>query len=162
MKRLLVAFAALASFVSVLRAEPVKSEPAPAWEMKDLAGNPVGSAELKGKIVIVDFWATWCPPCIGEIPQFVQLSKKYGKDGVVFVGISLDQGDTAPAKVKAFVAKYGVPYRISMVDDDVAKAFSLGESIPMTVIVDRSGNIRDRVTGAVPADYEKTIQSFLK
>ena len=111
-------------------------------------------------MVVIDFWATWCPPCRAEIPGYVELQKKYGKDGLVIVGASLDQA--GPEVVKKFVEKYGVSYQIVMGDDDVFRAFGGGESIPMTVIVDRAGNIRDRKVGAVPAaDYEKVVKSFL-
>ncbi len=161
MKRLLVALALAASLVSLARAEPVNPTPAPAWTLTDLAGKTVSSADLKGKVVIVDFWATWCPPCRAEIPGYVDLSKKYAAQGLVVVGISMDQ--TGPATVKKFVDKYAVSYPIFMADDTIFKNFGGGESIPMTVIIDRDGNIRDRKTGAVPtAEYEKTVQSFLK
>ena len=156
----LCALAAACGLLSSGRAEPVAPAAAPAWKLVALDGKPVTSDQFKGKVVVIDFWATWCPPCRAEIPGYVELQKKYGKDGLVIVGASLDQA--GPEVVKKFVEKYGVSYQIVMGDDDVFRAFGGGESIPMTVIVDRAGNIRDRKVGAVPAaDYEKVVKSFL-
>ena len=151
---------ALVGLVPVSRAEPVAPSAAPAWKLVGLDGKAISSDQFKGKVVVIDFWATWGPPCRAEIPGYVELQKKYGKDGLVIVGASMDQAGVEV--VKKFVEKYGVSYTIVMGDDDVFRAFGGGESIPMTVIVDRSGNIRDRKVGAVPtAEYEKVVKSFL-
>jgi len=80
--------------------------PAPAWKLKDLDGKDVTSEQFKGKVVVLDFWATWCPPCRGEIPGYVELQKKYGKDGLLIVGISMD--DKGPEPVKEFVQEQGI------------------------------------------------------
>src|SRR5690606_21316725 len=77
-----------------------KLGPAPSWRLEDLAGRSVTSEQFKGKVVVVDFWATWCPPCRAEIPGYTQLQEKYGKDGFMIVGISLDQA--GPDVVKRF------------------------------------------------------------
>ncbi|HYP16122.1 MAG TPA: TlpA disulfide reductase family protein, partial [Opitutus sp.] len=95
---LLVALGAAA----IGRAEPVAPTPAPSWKLKDVNGNVVSSEQFKGKVVVVDFWATWCGPCRVEIPGYVALQKKYADDLVV-IGMSLDaQG---PGVVKKFVEK---------------------------------------------------------
>ena len=79
--------------------------PAPTWSLKDVDGKPVSSEQFKGKVVVVDFWATWCPPCREEIPGYIALQKKYGKDALVVIGVSLDQA--GPSVVKDFAAKNG-------------------------------------------------------
>ena len=147
-----------------LRAEPVAPRPAPDWKLKDVNGNVVSFDQFKGKVVVVDFWATWCGPCRTEIPGYVKLQKKYAKDGLVIVGMSVDtQG---PKVVKDFIAQHGVDYQIVMADDDVEEAFGGDqpiEAIPTTFIIDRDGKIRDRKTGAEEtAEYEKTILQYLK
>jgi thiol-disulfide isomerase/thioredoxin len=83
-----------------------KLGPAPAWKLQDLNGKPL--AELKGKVVVLDFWATWCGPCRMEIPGYIEMTKKYGKDGLVIVGASVDQA--GPEVVKAFADKMGINY----------------------------------------------------
>jgi thiol-disulfide isomerase/thioredoxin len=137
-----------------------KLGPAPAWKLQDLNGKPVRSDQFKGKIVIVDFWATWCPPCREEIPGYIELQKKYGNEGVVIVGVSLDQG--GPAVVKPFAAKYQINYPLVMGDEQIVAAFGGVEGIPTTFLIDRSGQIRDRKVGSEEtASYEKKIASVL-
>ena len=134
--------------------------PAPSWKLKDVDGKVVTSDQFNGKVVVVDFWATWCPPCKEEIPGYIELVKKYGKDGLVIVGVSLDQG--GPEVVKAFAAKAKVNYQLVMGDDEIAAAFGGMEAIPTTFLIDRNGKIRDRKVGAEPAaDYEKKIRALL-
>ena len=143
-----------------LRAE-AKSEPAPAWKLKDVDGKTVSSEEFHGKVVVLDFWATWCPPCRAEIPGYVELQKKYGGDGLAIVGVSLDQG--GPAVVKQFIASQGVTYQIVMGDDKIADAFGGVEAIPTTFIIDRKGVIRYRKMGSMPAaEFEAVLRPILK
>jgi thiol-disulfide isomerase/thioredoxin len=134
--------------------------PAPAWKLQDLSGKVVSSDEFKGKVVVLDFWATWCGPCRMEIPGYVELVKKYGKDGFTVVGVSIDQA--GPDVVKQFVAKNGVNYPMVMADEKVAADFGGVEAIPTTFLIDRAGQIRDRKVGAEEtAEYEKKIVSLL-
>ncbi|HVW22295.1 MAG TPA: TlpA disulfide reductase family protein [Opitutaceae bacterium] len=158
-----------------LRAVPLKQPaPMPAWQLKDVDGNPVSSADFKGKVLVVDFWATTCAPCLKEIPGYVALQARYGAAGLVFVGISTDDGGPkAPALVKKYLrvydakaAKEGRPafnYRILMATADVEAAFGGLDGVPTTFIVDRQGRIRDKKVGLVPAAaYEKTLLGYLR
>ena len=146
---------------AVAAAKPLpKLGTAPKWELQDLNGRKVSSEEFKGKIVVVDFWATWCGPCRVEIPGYIELQKKYGKDGLAIVGVSVDQ--QGPAVVKPFADKNGVNYTMLMADEAVVGAFGGVEAIPTTFLIDRNGQIRDRKVGAEEtADYEKKILAVL-
>jgi peroxiredoxin len=134
--------------------------PAPQWKLKDVHGTVVSSEQFKGKVVVVDFWATWCGPCRTEIPGYVDLQRKYGKDGLVVVGVSMDEA--GPKVVEEFVKKFGVNYQMVMGDDAVQSAFGGMDAIPTTFLIDRAGKIRDKKVGAEPTEeYEKKVLALL-
>jgi thiol-disulfide isomerase/thioredoxin len=146
---------------ALLRADPVPPTPAPAWKLKDVDGKVVSSDQFKGKVVVLDFWATWCPPCKAEIPGYVELQKKYGADGLVFVGVSVDE--EGPEVVRKFVKDHAINYPIVMFDEGIIKAYAILEGYPTTFIIDRDGKIRDKKVGKRPtAEYEKQILAILK
>ena len=139
---------------------PALTQSAPAWKLKDLDGHAVSFAQFKGKVVVVDFWATWCGPCIGEIPGYIELQKKYGTEGLVIVGISVDR--KSPAYVKKFAVSKGINYNLVMADDSVMDAFGGVESIPTTFLINREGRIVHRKVGAMPhEEYEKLVAAAL-
>lgn len=159
-------FSGLFAVAPVLRAvdapapAKAKSDTAPTWSLTDLDGKPVGSEALKGKVVVVDFWATWCGPCVHEIPGYVELQKKYAERGLVIVGLSLDQ--KGEAAVRPFAKRMKVNYPLALATPEVIAAFGDIESIPTTFLIDREGKIRHRKLGAMEtADYEKLILPLL-
>lgn len=133
------------------------SGPAPDWKLPLVSGGMLSSADLEGKILVIDFWATWCPPCRAEIPDYVKLQDAYRDKGVVFVGISLDQGAGAEGKVSKFIDEQGINYPIVMGNAEVAEAFGGVEAIPTTFLVDREGQLVDRKVGYKPAAYFEAL-----
>ena len=138
---------------------PVLGE-APAWNLVTLDGKPIGRDQLIGKTVVIDFWATWCGPCIHEIPGYVALQKKYAERGLVIVGVSVDRkGETV---VPPFAKKMSINYPLALATQDVIEAFGGIEAIPTTLLIDREGKIRHRKVGAMETeDYEKHLIPLL-
>jgi thiol-disulfide isomerase/thioredoxin len=137
------------------------SHPLWAQQFETPSGAALAMAGFQGKPLLLNFWATWCPPCVAEIPGYIALQKKYGKDGLVIVGISLDQ--KGPSVVKPFMAKMGINYPIVMADEDTPAAFGGVEAIPTTFIIDRAGMIRERKLGAEAVEsYEQRLLVYLK
>jgi len=158
-----VAPVATATVPAVTVARPVSTlpvvGPSPAWSTIDLEGKPISAESLQGKVVVVDFWATWCPPCVYEIPGYVYLQKKYADQGLVIVGFSVDQNAAA---VPPFAKKYGINYPIAIVGEEMAELFGGLEGTPMTFLIDREGNIRHKKIGAMETDdYEKLLAPLL-
>ena len=145
----------------ILRAaDDFKPAPAPAWQLKDVNGTVVSFDQFKGKVVVLDFWATWCAPCRSEIPGYVALQEKYARAGLVMVGVSLDR--EGPEVVKKFMTDQKINYQIVLGDEKIAEAFGGVEAIPTTFIIDRQGTIRYRKVGAMPADeFESVVTPFL-
>ena len=133
---------------------------APAWALVDLAGKPVTSESLKGKVVIVDFWATWCGPCRAAIPHLVDLHKTYKDKGFEVVGVSLDQ--QGPAVVQSFVTQHEIPYTIAMGNQKVVSDFGGVRGIPTAFIISQDGKIYRKIVGLVPREqYEKDVIALL-
>jgi peroxiredoxin len=133
---------------------------APTWSLATLDGEVVGTETLKGKVVVVDFWATWCGPCVHEIPGYVAMQKKYGARGLVIVGLSVDQ--KGADAVVPFAKKKAINYPLALADAAVAAAFGGVEFLPTTFLIDREGRIRHKKTGAMDAaDYEKLVVPLL-
>ncbi len=160
LSRHLIGLSLAAILLGLAACKPPLLGRAPDWKLKDLDGHEVAFSQFQGKVVVVDFWATWCVPCIGEIPNYIKLQEKYGKDGLVIVGISLDE--RGPDVVKPFVKEKGMNYPVVMGTEEVQQAFGGLAVIPTTFLIDRNGEIRDRKTGAeTAAEYERKVRAVL-
>jgi peroxiredoxin len=134
--------------------------PAPEFNLPDLSGAQVASSSFKGKVVIIDFWATWCPPCREEIPHLVNLQAKYRSQGLAIVGLSLDAGGARD--VKPFAEEHDVNYTMLIANDEVAKSYGNISAIPTTFVLDRNGRIVQRFIGyTAPEVFEQTIKPLL-
>jgi peroxiredoxin len=130
-----------------------KGKPAPDFALKDLSGNTVHLSDYRGKAVVLNFWATWCPPCKAEMPWFVELQKQYGPQGLAIVGVSLDD-DASPEQIAKFTHKLNVNYTILLGKDDVAKLYGGVDALPTTFYIDRNGTLVD-VTMGLPSEREE-------
>ncbi len=135
----------------------------PEFSFPDLQGGTRNASDWRGKVVVLNFWATWCPPCREETPLFVELQDKYGAAGVQFVGIAID--DQAPTR--EFVDTYGVNYPVLLGDmQAVALSKQLGnrfEGLPFTVIAGPTGRVALRHAGGMTREQiEPALQELLK
>jgi peroxiredoxin len=123
----------------------VKGVQAPDFDLATLDGRRVKLSDFRGKAVVLNFWATWCPPCKVEMPWFVDLQKQYGKDGLVVLGVALD--DTDPPKIAEFAHEMGVNYQVLLGTDQVSDDYGDVQYLPTTFYVDRNGIIVDKAAG---------------
>ena len=134
---------------------------APNFSLKDASGKDVKLADLKGKVVLVNFWATWCEGCQVEIPWFVEFQKEYASLGLVVVGISMD--DDGWKSVKPWIEEKKVNYPIVIGNEGLGKQYGLDGGMPLTALVDREGRIADLHQGIVDKTAtEQRIRDLLQ
>jgi peroxiredoxin len=150
----------LNTVLALAQATSTARTPAPDWQLPDLNGKSVKFSDFRGKVVILDFWATWCAPCRVEIPHFVELQKQYSDKGLTVIGVSLDE--QGPEVAKKFVKRLGVNYTIVIGNQKVVEAYGGVYVIPTTFVIDRQGRIASEHIGYDDkAAFEKEIQSLL-
>ncbi|OGU47899.1 MAG: hypothetical protein A2X68_07270 [Ignavibacteria bacterium GWC2_56_12] len=123
---------------------------APGLSLKTSEGVVVDLAKLKGKVVVVNFWATWCGPCRAEIPAFMEVYDRYRKQGVEIIGVSLDEGGWED--ITPFVKRYQISYSVVLGNAKVSRTWGGIEAIPTTFIIDKNGNIVDQHVGMLSKD----------
>jgi peroxiredoxin len=163
MLRLLTALVlALAAAVPAVAATPAANAPAPDFTLRSTDGRNVRLDELRGQVVLVNFWATWCGPCREEMPRLNALYAKYRSSGFVLLGVNVDDD---PATALATATKLAVSFPVLLdTDKKVSKLYAL-ETMPSTLLIDRDGQVRFLHRGyrtGTEADYEQQIRALLK
>jgi thiol-disulfide isomerase/thioredoxin len=130
----------------------------PEFSIKGLQGREISSADLHGKVVLIDFWATWCQPCKKEMPGYQRLADRYGSRGFAVIGLKLDTMRDMEDPVR-FAKRIGVRYPLAVAADDLKRKFGGIEGIPTTMLYDRQGTLRKKVIGF---EYTDTFESELK
>jgi thiol-disulfide isomerase/thioredoxin len=132
--------------------------PLPDFTVKDLQGREISSAELHGKVVLIDFWATWCQPCKKEMPGYQKLLDRYGSRGFAVIGFKFDtMADTENPVL--FAKTIGVRYPLAAASSDLKRRFGGIEGLPTTMLYDRQGLLRKKVIGF---EYIDVIESEIK
>src|SRR5579863_10505451 len=133
-------------------------EPAPPFLLHDISGKIVSTADFKGKVVILNFWTTWCPPCREEIPELVQLQAKY-KDKLLIIGASED--DDGPQKVQQFAQQHGMNYPIVMATRELIENYGGVPALPTSFIIDQQGRVMMKHTGLYEYEvYEREVRAL--
>jgi cytochrome c biogenesis protein CcmG/thiol:disulfide interchange protein DsbE len=132
---------------------------APDFSLQDLDGAPLNLSSYKGKVVLLDFWATWCTPCRDEIPNFVDFQKNYGGQGLQIIGISMDDG---PKPVREFYQQFKMNYPVAMGSTQLAQSYGGILGLPVTFLIGRDGRIAAKYVGATDmAALEQQMKSQL-
>ena len=132
---------------------------APDFSLQDLDGQPLQLANYRGKVVLLDFWATWCTPCLGEIPHFVAFQNQYREQGLQVIGISMDDG---PKPVREFYQQFKMNYPVALGTDKLAEAYGGVLGLPVTFLIGRDGQVAAKYVGEVQMPVlEQEIKSLL-
>jgi|GEM_PF-272345 len=133
----------------------------PDWEVRRLDGEAVKSSDFVGKVVLLNFWATWCAPCRMEIPSLIELQRTYADRGLVVLGVSIDEGGASV--VRSTVKQAGINSPVLIANDAMLKAFGGIEAVPTSFIIDWTGHIVGKHVGfADKADFEASIKPLLQ
>jgi thiol-disulfide isomerase/thioredoxin len=130
----------------------------PDFSVIDLQGRPLSSSDLRGKVVLVDFWATWCQPCKKEMPGYQKLANRYGLRGFAVVGFKFDTMRDVEEPLQ-FAKEIGVRYPLVVATNDVKQAFGGIQGLPTTMLYDRHGVLRMKIIGF---EYTDNFESALK
>ena len=148
-------FFLMAAGAAVLRAQS-ENVPAPDFVLKDLQGKDLKLADYKGKVLVLNFWATWCPPCRAEIPDFVEAYAANKDKGLEILGVSVDR--MTADRLLPFVSKAKINYPVVLADAKIVQDYEPGDYIPATIIIDKKGIVRHRHVGQI--DKETLVRLF--
>jgi thiol-disulfide isomerase/thioredoxin len=138
-----------------------QSSRAPDLALRDLRGRTVRLSDYKGKVVLINFWATWCPPCRAEVPDLVKIQRDYGKRGLQIIGITYPP--QTDSEVRQFIRELKINYPVALGMKETKSLFDQSETLPLTIVIDRDGNVRDRIEGILlPEEFEQKIKPLLR
>ena len=158
---LLLVFAGCSSSTETPKTEAID---APDFTLKSIDGENITLSDFKGKVVLLDFWATWCGPCLQSIPELVRLQKKYMDKGLVILGVSMDDPAASDDnQLKKFMRTFGMNYPV-MRDNGMVSSIYYGNSpaaIPTMHVINREGKIVNTIMGFSPGEAEKSIETLM-
>ena len=138
-----------------------QTQKAPALGLKDPRGRVRRLADYRGKVVLLNFWATWCPPCRAEVPDLVRWQREFGGRGLQVIGVTYPPTDLAD--VRRFARRFKVNYPVLLGSEETKSLFMGGETLPVTIVIDGEGNLRGRIEGILlPEEFDEKVRPLLK
>jgi thiol-disulfide isomerase/thioredoxin len=138
-----------------------QSNNTPALALKDLRGRTVRISDYKGKVVLLNFWATWCPPCRAEMPDLIKWQREFRGRGLQVIGITYPP--TELREVRRFIRSIKVNYPILIGETQTKMLFDSEETLPITVVIDREGKVRERIQGILlDEEFEQKVKPLLQ
>jgi thiol-disulfide isomerase/thioredoxin len=137
------------------KASPDRPPPAPQFALKDFEGRVAPLKKYRGKIVVINFWATWRPPCLAKIPEFVRLQRSYRNQGLQVIGITYPPVN--PARVRRLAVKFQINYPLLFGTRRIAKLYEVTNVLPVTIIVGRQGRLEGRINGVTDLQEVKNF-----
>ncbi len=138
--------------------KPKEGYLAPKFTLRNLRGNLEGLDDHAGKVIVVNFWATWCAPCVKEMPSFETLYRRFRSQGLTVLAVSLDQDPSA--KVQEFVDKYKLSFPVLLDTEGVAEKLYPSFTIPFTYVIDKQGRVAARIDGAKDWESPETFKAI--
>src|SRR5262247_1704619 len=135
--------------------------PAPKLELKDVEGRVLRLSDYKGKVVLLNFWATWCAPCRAEMPDLVKWQREYKSKGLQVIGVTYPPEELA--EVREFIKSVKVNYPVALGEEQTKAMFVKGETLPVTVVIDKKGMVREVILGIIfPEEFEQKVKPLLR
>ena len=161
MTLLSIVFAAIAIFSFATATVLGQEATASPLTLKDLDGRTVRLSDYRGKVVLINFWATWCPPCRAEMPDLIRLQREHGKEGLQIIGITYPP--ERKARVRRFARSVKVNYPIVLGTRELKARFSSDETLPLTVVINRDGKVNEIISGILlPQEFDEKIKPLLR
>ena len=158
MRNLLLALSLLVTPAVTLAQAP---RSAPPVVLKDLKGRTVRLTDFKGKVVLLNFWATWCPPCRAEIPELIRWQREYGSKGFQIIGVTYPP--TNRRRVRRFLRASKITYPVLLGDKKTKALFDTGETLPFSVVIDHEGKVRENIEGILlPEEFDEKVKPLLE
>lgn len=143
--------------VPIVSAQETK---APQFELRDVDGRIIRLSDYKGKVVLINFWATWCPPCRAEMPDLIRLQREHKKQGLQIIGITYPP--QTRTRVRRFARSLKVNYPIVLGTRQIKARFSSDETLPLTVVINRDGTVSEIISGILlPEEFDQKIKPLL-
>jgi thiol-disulfide isomerase/thioredoxin len=160
--KLIIRLAAMLTMMTMMTmAQGQSVQKAASLSLKDIQGRSLRLSDYKGKVVLLNFWATWCPPCRAEMPDLIKMQREYRSRGLRVIGITYPPETIR--EVRRFTGKLGVNYPVALGTKETRSLFDASETLPLTIVIDREGNILDRIEGILlPEEFEQKIKPLLR